>query len=168
MDISIDGATHKVTVRYTDDDGKEKVLSERLQLPPDVANGLILTLVKNIVPDEPHTTVSMVAATPKPRLVTVVISPQGEEPFSIGGSKRKAIHYVLKIEIGGMAGLVAPLLGKLPPDVHVWILGGDAPAFVKLEGPLSLGGAIWRIELTSPVWPASDSRRETGKSESKR
>lgn len=158
-EVSIDGATDKVTVRYTDDDGNEKVLSDRLHLPPDVANGMILTLVKNVVPDEPHTTVSMVAATPKPRLVKVVISPQGEEPFTTGGWKRKAIHYVLKPEIGGVAGLVAPLLGKSPPDIHVWILGGDAPAFVKLEGPLSLGGAIWRIELTSPVWPAAGSKK---------
>jgi len=95
----------------------------------------------------------MVAATPKPRLVKLVVTPRGEEPFSIGGSRRKAIHYVIKVEIGGVAGVVAPLLGKQPPDIHVWILGGEAPAFVKSEGPLYLGGPIWRIELTSPVWP---------------
>ena len=57
-----------------------------------------------------------------------------------------------KVEIGGVAGLLAPLAGKQPQDTHVWILGGDAPAFVKLEGPLYLGGPIWRIELTSPLW----------------
>jgi hypothetical protein len=68
-----------------------------------------------------------------------------------------AIHYVIKVEIGGIAGLIAPLLGKQPPDIHVWILGGEAPAFVKMEGPLFYGGAIWRIELASPVWPHSDS-----------
>jgi hypothetical protein len=42
----------------------------------------------------------------------------------------------VKVKIGGIAGLVAPLLGKQPPDTHVWVLTGDAPAFVKLEGPL--------------------------------
>lgn len=168
MEVSIDGSTGQVTVRYTDDDGKEKVASERLQLPPDVANGMILTLVKNVGPGEPRTTVSMVAATPKPRLVKLVIVPQGEEAFSIGASKRKATHYVLKIEIGGVAGVVAPLLGKQPPDIHVWILSGEAPAFVKLEGPLYLGGPIWRIELTSPVWPAADSKDVTGTGENKR
>jgi len=168
MEVSINGSTGQVTVRYTDDDGKEKVASDRLQLPPDVANGLILTLVKNVGPDEPRTTVSMVAATPKPRLVKLVITPQGEEPFSIGGSKRKATHYVLKVEIGGVAGWVAPLMGKQPPDIHVWILSGDAPAFVRLEGPLYLGGPTWRIELTSPVWPAADSKNVTGTGENKR
>jgi hypothetical protein len=168
MDVSIDGSTGQVTVRYTGDDGKEKVASDRLQLPPDVANGMILTLVKNVGPDVPRTTVSMVAATPKPRLVKLAIVPQGEEPFLLGGSKRRATHYVLKIEIGGVGGVVAPLLGKQPPDIHVWILSGDAPAFVKLEGPLYLGGPAWRIELTSPVWPAADSTSGTARGDKKR
>jgi hypothetical protein len=153
MEVSIDGSTGQVTVHSTDDDGKEKVMTERLDLPPDVANGLVLTLLKNVQSDAPRMTVSMVAATPKARLVKLAITPQGEEPFSVGGSSRKATHYVVKVEIGGAAGLVAPLLGKQPPDTHVWILGGEAPAFVKSEGPLYFGGPIWRIELVSPVWP---------------
>jgi hypothetical protein len=153
MEVSIEGSTGQVTVRSTDDDGKEKVVTERLDLPLDVANGLVLTLLKNVRSDARQMTVSMVAATPKPRLVKLAISPQGEEPFSVGGSSRKATHYIAKVEIGGAAGLVAPLLGKQPPDTHVWILGGEAPAFVKSEGPLYFGGPIWRIELVSPVWP---------------
>jgi len=153
MEVSIDGSTGQVTVRSVDDDGKEKLVTERLDLPRNVANGLVLTLLKNIRFDAPQMTVSMVAATPKPRLVKLAITRQGEEPFSVAGSSRKATHYVLKVEIGGAAGLVAPLLGKQPLDTHVWILGGDAPAFVKLEGPLYFGGPIWRIELVSPVWP---------------
>ncbi len=153
MEVSIDGPTGQVTVRSSDDDGKEKVVTERLNLPPDVANGLVLTLLKNVQSDASQLTVSMVAATPKPRLVKLAITAQGEEPFSVGGSSRKATHYVVKVEIGGAAGLVAPLLGKQPPDTHIWILGGEAPAFVKSEGPLFFGGPIWRIELVSPVWP---------------
>jgi hypothetical protein len=155
MEISIDGSTGQVTVRNTDNDGKEKVMTERLNLPPDVANGMVLTLLKNIRSDASQTKVSMVAATPKPRLVKLAIAPQGEEPFSVGGSSRKATHYVVKVEIGGAAGLVAPLLGKQPPDTHVWILGGEAPAFVKSEGPLYFGGPIWQIEPVSPVWSRS-------------
>jgi hypothetical protein len=153
MEVLIDGSTGQVTVRSTDDDGKEKVVTERLNLPPDVANGLVLTLLKNVRSDAPQMTVSMLAATPKPRIVKLAIVPQGEEPFSVGSSSRKATHYVVKVEIGGATGLVAPLLGKQPPDTHVWILGGEAPAFVKSEGPLYFDGPIWRIELVSPVWP---------------
>ena len=152
MDVLIEGVTGQITVRYTDDDGKAKSLSERLKLPPDIANGMTLTLLKNIRPNVPQTTVSMVAATPKPRLVNLLISPEGDESFSVGGSSHKATRYVIKIEIGGVAGLVAPLVGKEPQDTHVWILGGDAPAFVKSEGPLYQGGPTWRIEPTSPVW----------------
>ena len=86
----------------------------------------------------------------------LAITVAGGESFSTGGVARKATHYVLKVEIGGIAGLLAPLLGKQPPDSHVWILGGEAPAFVKSEQPLYVGGPIWRIELVSPVWPRSE------------
>jgi hypothetical protein len=154
IEVSIDGSTGQVTVHDPNDDGKQKVATDHFDLPSDVANGLVLTLLKNIRSDAPHTKVSMVVFTPKPRLVRLAITPQGEEAFSIGGSSRKATHYVVKLEIGGAAGLVATLLGKQPPDTHVWILGGEAPAFVKSEGPLYLGGPIWRIELASPMWPA--------------
>jgi hypothetical protein len=66
---------------------------------------------------------------------------------------RKATHDVVEIELGGIAGLIAPLLGKQPPPSNVGILGGEAPAFVRMDGPLYAGGPIWRIELASPVWP---------------
>jgi hypothetical protein len=49
--------------------------------------------------------------------------------------------------------MVAPLIGKQPPNIQIWIIGGEAPAFVREEGPLYQGGPIWTIQLTSPVWP---------------
>ena len=152
MEMSIDAATGQVSVRYGDE-GKEETESEHLDLPPDVANGIVPILLKNLDPAAPLPTVSMVAATPKPRLVKLMLSVAGTDPFSIAGSTRRATHYVLKVAIGGIAGVVAPILGKQPPDVHVWVLGGDTPAFLKSEGPLFYRGAPWRIELTSPVWP---------------
>jgi hypothetical protein len=142
-----------VTVRYTDEHGAQKVESEHLDLPLDVANGMILTLLKNVRPEAPPKTLSFVAATPKPQLVKLAITSAGQDRFSTGGMGRTASHYVLKVEIGGLRGLLAPLVGKQPPDSHVWILEGDAPAFVKSEQTLFLGGPIWRIELVSPTWP---------------
>jgi hypothetical protein len=50
-----------------------------IPLPPDIANGLLFTLVKHIQPNVPHTTVSMVATTPKPRVVKLEILPEGEK-----------------------------------------------------------------------------------------
>ena len=155
LDMSIDGSNGQVTVRYTDA-GKPKVESERLALPADLANGLIPTLLKNVQAGTPLKSVSLVAPTPKPRLVRLDITVAGDEPFSTGGATRQAAHYVLKVEIGGLSGLLAPLLGKQPPDSHVWILGGEAPAFVKAEQPFYLGGPLWRIELVSPVWPRTE------------
>ena len=154
-DLSFDSASGNVVVHHTEKDGKEKIITDHMELPPDVANGMTMTLLKNLRPKDPPTTVAMVATTPKPRLVKLAISPQGEDPFATSGAKRMATHYVIKVEIGGIEGKLAPLLGKQPPDIHVWVLGGEAPAFVKMEGPLFYGGPIWRIELASPVWPKS-------------
>lgn len=153
LDVTIDGATGDVVVKTRDDDGEEKVYRERMTLPPDLANGMVLTLLKNIRPDAARTTLSMVVASPKPRLVTLVVAPAGEEPFTTGDAARKAVRFVIHVEIGGVAGAVAPLVGKQPPDTNVWILPGEAPAFVKSEGPMAGGADPWRIELTSPAWP---------------
>ena len=50
METVIDATSGQVTVRYTDD-GKEKVVTEKLDLPPDVANGILFTLLKNLQRD---------------------------------------------------------------------------------------------------------------------
>src|SRR4030095_16442840 len=118
------------------------------------ANGLIITLLKNVRRDALPLGVSLVVSTPKPRLVKITMAVAGTESFSVAGSTRKATHYVLKIDIGGLAGLVAPLVGKEPPDSHVWILEGEAPAFVRSQAPTFLGGPVWQTDLVSPVWPS--------------
>jgi hypothetical protein len=152
-DLSIDVPSGQVTVRYPGDDGKEQVKIEYMKLPPDLANGVLFTLMKNMPPGSNEMKAAMVVTTPKPRIVGLAISAQGEDTFVLGGNNRKATHYIVKIEIGGVTGLVAPVLGKQPPDTHVWILQGEAPAFVRSRGPLFSGGPTWQIELESPVWP---------------
>ncbi len=157
LEVSIDAASGRVTVRHGKD-GAEKVIEERMELPSDLANGVILSLLKNI-PTNVSTTVSMVVATPKPRLVHLVITRAGEDPFSVGRASYKATRFNVKIEIGGLAGLIAPLVGKQPKDTAVWILGGEAPGFLKSEGPFFQGGPIWRIELASPDYPRTTAPR---------
>jgi hypothetical protein len=166
MDVSFVTSSGQVTVRYTDDKGNEKTEIERMKLPPDLANGMVLTIIKNVRP-EGSTEVSMLVATPKPRLVKLVINSQGKEPFSLVGSPREALHFVIKIDIGGVTGLLASLLGKEPPNAHVWIIGGEAPTFVKSETIAFLGGPIWRTELVSPVWPKERSPDEKNANPSK-
>jgi hypothetical protein len=152
LEMSIDASTGTVTVRFTQD-GKQNVESEEIGVIPDLANGLIVTLLKNAQRGVPPATISYVAATPKPRVVKLAITAAGEEPVSTGGRTGKATHYILKVEIGGVSGLLAPLAGKQPPDSHVWILQDEPPAFVKSEQALYVGGPVWRIETVSPVRP---------------
>src|SRR5690349_9408370 len=136
MDMSLNTSTGQVTIRYTDHDGKKMTISEQHQLPTDLANGMVPTLLADIGPSEPKTTLSMLVATPKPRLVKLEISPVGEDSFTVAGFAEKATRYVVKVDIGGIAGVVAPIVGKQPPDTHVWMIGGNAPGFLKSEGPL--------------------------------
>jgi len=145
----VNAQTGEITTRAKDG-GVTRI---HLDLPADVSNGLPPNLLLNILPVTPETKISFVAPTAKPRLVHVSIKPVGKVAFNIGSSKRTAIDYALHIEIGGVAGMIAPIIGKQPPDYHVWILPGSAPAFVREEGTLYEGGPVWRIEQISPSFP---------------
>ena len=152
LDLSITASTGQVKVQYKDDDGKGKTIDSQMELPPDLANGMVPILLKNLPTGSQSTTASMLVATPKPMLVRLLIVRDGEESFSIGGTGHKATTYAIKVEIGGIKGVLAPIVGKQPPDTHIWMLGGSSPAFLKSEGQLYESGPIWRTELTSPVW----------------
>jgi len=124
-----------------------------LDLPPDLANGIILDILKNISPDTQETKLSYVAATPKPRLVHLSIKPQGEQTFSVAGVRHKAKRFAVRVELGGITGVIAPLIGKKPADTDVWVAGGEAPAFFKSEGPPYPGGPVCGTRMDSPAWP---------------
>ena len=62
----------------------------------------------------------------------------------------------VKVEIGGIAGMIAPLIGKQPTDTKVWVIGEGAPAFVRVDEALYVGGPVWTIQITGPEW-AQDS-----------
>jgi hypothetical protein len=150
LDMLIDAATGQVTSR--DKDGKST--PNHLDLPADIANGLPLILLLNLDPAAPPIHLSMIAPTEKPRLIRLLVAGEGEDAFTIGGIRHKATNFRIKIELGGVTGFVAPIVGKQPSDIHVWVLGGDAPAFVKEEGQFYEGGPVWRVELTAPVFAA--------------
>jgi hypothetical protein len=156
VDVSV-ASSGQISGSNTDSQGKEKRISDNLELPPDVANGIVVTLLKNLPSNTKNIIVPFVTTTSKPRLVKLEISLLGQDSFLVGGfSHRKASHYVIKVKIGGVAGVVAPIVGKQPEDTHVWILAGDAPAYVRSEGPLYQGGPVWRIEATAPRWAATN------------
>ena len=149
--ILIKASTGQVTVRYQDKD-REKMETSHLDLPSDLANGILLILLKNISPNTKETKVSYVAAAPKLRLVHLSITPNGEETFSVAGARHRATVFTVKVEIGGIAGLIAPLIGKQPADTKVWVAEEGAPAFVRAEEAMYVGGPIWSIQMTGPEW----------------
>jgi hypothetical protein len=85
--------------------------------------------------------------------VKLSIAPQTEDRFAVVGARYKATLFVLRVELGGITGLIAPLIGKKPPDTKVWVVASGTPAFVKAEQSLYPGGPVWRIEMTAPAWP---------------
>jgi hypothetical protein len=149
--ILIKAATGQVTVRYRDKD-REKEETDHMDIPSDVANGILLNLLTNISPDTKETKVSYVGGAPKPRVVHLSITPNGEETFSVAGARHKATLYKVKVEIGGISGLIAPLIGKQPAETKVWVVGEGAPAFVRTDEALYVGGPIWSIQITGPEW----------------
>lgn len=150
--LSLDTSKGSVNIEYTDKDGKEKTIADQLSLPPDLANGMISLLLTEADP-KAETILSMVVSTPKPRVVKLKVSTSIQDAYSVGGSGLKATHYIVKIDIGGITGVAAKVLGKQPPPIDLWIAAGKSPVFLKSEGPLYQDGPIWRIELASPVWP---------------
>jgi len=59
------------------------------------------------------------------------LRPVDEETAMLGNQSRKGTRYLVKLEIGGLTGMIASLLGKKPPDLRYWFVTGDVPAFVK-------------------------------------
>jgi hypothetical protein len=153
IDLAIDGSTGVVTVGYRDGHGEAKRETSRLQLPPDLANGMVPIVLKNLAPGAQTATASMVVATPKPLLIKLAITADGADSFSTGATRRRATRYRVKVDIGGIRGVMARLLGKQPPDTLVWVLGGDCPTYLKSEGQSFADGPVWRMELISPTWP---------------
>jgi len=153
VEISMERATGKYSVMTkAHKDGKETVLQGTLELPPDVYNGLVLSIVKDL-PKEATETVHFMAFTPEPRLIQLLVAPAGEQKILVGDLAKTAVHYKLKPQLGIWLKLFATVLGRVPPDEHVWILMDDVPAFVRFEGPLYPTGPVWRIQLSSPRWP---------------
>lgn len=154
MDLWIDAPKGEVTVHSTGKDGKQEVHSEKMKLPPDLCSpSMIIAIAENLAPDAAGVEVPMVVATPKPMLVKLAFSARGEDKFSVAGFDREARHYQVKFDLSGLAKLVAPLVGKQPPDIEVWIEPGEVPAFVKEVGVLSEGGPVVSIQQTGPVGP---------------
>ena len=142
IDARVDRETGRYEVRYKgDEEAAEELLKGRIELPGDVYNGLLGMLMKNL-PAGTSTTVQILAFTPKPRLVKMLLTPAGDDTVMMGDAAVPATRFLVRPQLG----LFASLLVADLPDIKAWILGGEAPAFLKFEGPLYFMGPIWKIE----------------------
>ena len=148
IDFLIDGLTGQVTART----GNGKVIEKHFDLPEDISNGLPPNLLLCILPSVAETKISYMTPSDNPRLIHLSIKPTRNVPFTVGWLQRKATDYTIHVELGGAAGVIAPMIGKEPPDYHIWVQSGSPPAFIREEGPTYEGGPIWRMEVITPAF----------------
>jgi hypothetical protein len=147
VDFAVEADTGIVTSRTIDQNGNIHVESEHMDLPDDLANGFVGTLLLNV----PHNTtpfrVGILAPVRGGRLIRILISPEGEQPFQTTGQTHKATVFRIHPELGGIVGVIAPLIGLQPKDVMVWVLEGEEPAVVRIVGQLSGYGPVVSSDL---------------------
>jgi hypothetical protein len=151
FEMTIDAGSQTVSMRALskpDQDAK----TEHMDIPPDLSNGLLFNLIKNLQSNGPEVKVSYLAPSSKPRMVKLAIAMEKESQFTVAARHIKAAVWCVKAELGGLTGIVAPMIGKQPPDTHVWIAEGGVPTIVRVDTALYVGGPVWSIQLASPVW----------------
>ena len=151
IDTTVDTASGNVTYHEIKD-GKDEVKTDHMDLPADLANGIVPLVIQNFPRGVDEVKVGYIAYSPKPRLIKFVISRDGETGFTIGGEHRTADKFKIHFDLGGVVGVVAPIIGKEPGDLHAWALGGESPTFIRLNGELYMGGPVYDIELSGPAW----------------
>jgi hypothetical protein len=147
VDFEVEAATGIATTRTADKNGKIHVESEHMDLPDDLANGFVGTLLLNVPPNTASFRVGILAPVFGGRLIRILISPEGEQPFQKTGQTLKAKVFRIHPELGGFLGVIATLLGLQPKDVMVWILEGEQPAVVRVVGQLGGFGPVVSSEL---------------------
>jgi hypothetical protein len=132
-------------------DGKDKVYTGHLDdMPPDVYNGMLVAIAKNLHPREKRG-VHMVAFLPEPKMIEVEYEPSVIEDVYFGKRAFNASRIVMKPKLGTVTGFLAKVTGKMPPNSEVWIITDQIPAFVRARGPLLEGNDLWEVSLSAPT-----------------
>jgi len=147
IDYTVEAAAGMATSRRVDKNGSVHVESEHIDLPDDLANGFVGTLLLNASPNGNPFRVGILAPVGAGRLIRILISPEGEQPFQTAGHTLKAAVFRIHPELGGVVGVIAQLIGLQPKDVMVWILEGEEPAVVRIVGQLGGYGPVVSSEL---------------------
>ncbi|HEY2858465.1 MAG TPA: hypothetical protein VGJ21_08620 [Terracidiphilus sp.] len=147
FDFTVEDATGLATSRTEHKSGKIDVESKHIDLPYDLANGFVGTLLINVPPNAAPFRVGILAPFGGGRLIQILISPDGEMPFQRAGKTLKATVFRIHPELGGIVGVLAELFGLQPKDVMVWVLEGDEPEVVRIVGQLGGYGPVVSSEL---------------------
>jgi hypothetical protein len=147
VDFTVEAATGIATSRTVDKNGQVHVESEHMNLPDDLANGFVGTLLLNVLHNTTPFRVGMLAPVGSGRLIRILISPEGEQPFHTTGQTFTATVFRIHPELGGIVGVIAQLIGLQPKDVMVWVLEGEEPAVVRIVGQLGGYGPVVSSDL---------------------
>jgi hypothetical protein len=150
----------RVRVSYRKPDGERRDRHEEMELPADLANGLAIPVIKNLAPAG-AAQLHLLAFRPDPKLVRFELEPVGSDRVIAAGQEEEAVRYRGHVDLGAVVGTLAKIVGKDPPDVFLWVLGGDHPAYLRSEAPLFVEGPIWRVELANPRWPSEADGRSS-------
>jgi hypothetical protein len=151
-DITVE-ANGKVTTRSVDKNGQEKVDTQQMEIPQDFATGLVGAVMENIPPNPAEFKLSMIVATPKPRAIKLDILRTGEGTLRISGTSRKVSVFRLRPVIGGIAGVIAPVVGLQPADITISVLEGEVPTVVRIQQSLAQGCPVVDIGLAGATFP---------------
>lgn len=150
-EMTIDALSQTVSMRALSKQSQD-AKTEQMDIPSDLSNGLLFNLIKNLESKAPEVKVSYLAPSSKPRMVKLAITMEKEAQFTVATRRIKAVVWDVKAELGGLTGIVAPMIGKQPPDTHVWVAENGVPTIVRVDTALYVGGPVWSIQLASPVW----------------
>jgi len=147
VDFAVEAANGIATTRTADKYGKIHDESEHMDLPDDLANGFIGTLLLNVPQNAKAFRVGLLAPVGSGRLVRLLILPDSVQPFQRNGQTLNAMVFRIHPELGGIVGVIARLLGLHPKDVMVWVLESEEPAIVRIVGQLGGYGPVVSSEL---------------------
>lgn len=147
IDFTVEAATGIVTSRTIDKKGRILVESKHMDLPDDLANGFVGTLLLNVPPNTAPFRAGMLAPVGGGRLIRLLISPEDEQTVHLAGQTLKATVFRIHPELGGIVGVFAKLLGLQPKDVMVWVLEGEEPAVAVIVGQIGGYGPVISSEL---------------------
>jgi hypothetical protein len=159
LDLTTD-AGGQMTIRSEDKvAGKPKEEVSHMDMEPGTAvDGMMPAIMANLDPLSAALKLPMLSPTRRPRFFHFDVKLDGKGSFTVAGMRRTATIFRLHTDLGGLAGVVAPLVGKEPKDMLVWVIEGDAPAIVRVIGQLAEGSPLVDIQMAGTSFPRGGSR----------